>query len=112
MTTISPVAAPSARPGRSPCPCARAPHQPHATSRVLPDDVVGAVVGGVGGHEDLEPVGGVVELEAVLELAPDLVGLVAGGDDDRDRRQSRPLPGITRATARQHPQHERIATYV
>ena len=53
----------------------------------LPDDLVRAVRGRVGGDDDLEELGRVVELEEVLDATRDHVLLVVRGDDDRDRGQ-------------------------
>jgi hypothetical protein len=59
-TTISPRRA-AARRALSPAVLPRRsglPRRAHAARRVLADDLVGAVVGGVGDDDDLEPVGG------------------------------------------------------
>ena len=87
-------------------PAARAAEQPNArlACRDRLDQLVGAVVGGVGGDDDLEPVGGVVEREQVLQPPLDHRLLVVGGDDHGHARVARHrrgrAGGATRASGR------------
>ena len=69
-------------------PAARAADQAHTrlACREGGDELVGAVARRVRGDNDLEPVGGIVEREQVLQAPLDHGLLVVGGDDHRHRR--------------------------
>ena len=79
---------------------ARVDDQPHAVAEAL-DELVRAVGRGVGGDDDLELVGRVVEREQVLEPALDHRLLVVGGDDHGHVRLDRLLADAPRADARE-----------
>src|SRR5216117_2220538 len=64
----------------------RLPHQLDAAARVLTHDRVGAVRRSVRHHEDLAPLGRIVEPEQVLQRVADDRFLVVGGEDDADPR--------------------------
>jgi hypothetical protein len=60
-------------------------HQPRR--REAFHDGVGAVGGGVGGDQDFEAIGLVVQIQAVLELGPYAFRFVMGGDDQGNARR-------------------------
>ena len=81
--------------------------QAHAV--VAAHDLVRAVGRAVGGDDELELVGRVVELEQVLDAAADHVLLVVRGDDQRDRRLDLLLAHGPLAHAPQRRRGDRIA---
>ena len=86
---------------------ARVHDQPHAVSEAL-DQLVRAVGRGVGGDDDLELVGRIVEREQVLEPPLDHRLLVVGGDDHGHVRLDRLLADAPRANARECGGAERV----
>ena len=73
------------------------------------DEPVGAVLGGVGGDHDLDPLGGIVECEQVLEPPLDHRLLVPGGDDHAHARQHVLPADAPPAHARSRGRRQRIA---
>ena len=65
--------------------------------------VDGAVGGAVGGDHDFQPVGPVVELQAVLDPPGDRFRLVVGGDEHRDRWLDRSALHRSRHEATEQP---------
>ena len=86
---------------------ARVHDQAHAVAEAL-HELVRAVGGGVGGDDELELVGRVVEREQVLEPALDHRLLVVGGDDHGHARLDRPFADRTSAHARERGGRERV----
>ena len=86
---------------------ARVHDQPHAISEAL-DELVRAVGRGVGGDDDLEPVGRIVEREQVLEPPLDHGLLVVGGDDHRHVGLDRLLAHAPRADTCERRRRERV----
>ena len=84
---------------RSVLPNPREREEPHASAE-LGHEVVRAVVGPVGGDDDLDALGGIVQCEGVLELLDDDRGFVVRGDDDRDRG---PCPTLGQGPERSSP---------
>jgi hypothetical protein len=75
---------------------------------VLADDLVGAIGRAIGHDEHLEPVGGVVEREQVLDPDPDDVLLVVRGHDDRDTRLVRVARNAPAQRPRERGSEERV----
>ena len=81
--------------------------QPHARREAL-DELVRAVGRSVGGDDELELLGGIVEREQVLEPPLDHGLLVVGGDDHRHRRLDRLGSHRPRPHAREQADDERV----
>ena len=81
--------------------------QPHAITEAL-DELVRAVGRGVGGDDELQLVGRVVEREQVLEPAFDHGLFVVGGDDHGHARLDRLLAHASGADARKRSGPERV----
>ena len=66
-------------------PRARVVDHPDSGVVVVADDLSRAVGAAVQGHEDLQAIGRIVELEGVFDLPGDVLFFVVGGDEDRKR---------------------------
>jgi hypothetical protein len=96
---------------RGDLPLARAAEEAHARlpRGDLLDDRVRAVGRAVGGDDDLQELGRVVELEKVLDTAPDDVLLIVCGHDDGHRRRHGVARHRARAQPREHAHRGRIS---
>ena len=96
--------------GRLP-PALRQPQQLDAAGRERPHDVVGTVGRGVGDHQDLAPIDGIIDPQQPLERLPDHSLLIVRREHDRDRRPEggRGWQPRRRRESAPHPQQRRVA---